>query len=85
MSRELGHRPGRQSFGFDCRKVPQLGLAIERRHRDPGLIFPLPADVDAAIARASGVEDMKRLAHFRLEIGDEVVRFERRLQRLMIR
>ena len=40
---------------------------------------------DAAVARHADVENLERLAHFDLEIGDEAIRVERQLQRPIIR
>ncbi len=82
---ETGHRPGRDGFGLDCGQVRGFGLGIERRHRDPGILSSLPVDANAAIARHAGVKDVERLTHFGLEIGDEAVRVEGQLQRLIIR
>ena len=82
---EVGHRPGRDNLCLDRCQVRRLGLGIERRHRDPTLFFPLPVDSDQRIARHAGVEGLKRLAHFGLEIGDEAIGIERQLQRLIIR
>jgi hypothetical protein len=82
---ETGHRPGRDGFDLDCGQVRGFGQGIERRHRDPAILSPLPVDSDAAIVRHAGVKDVKRLTHFGLEIGDEAVGVERQLQRLIIR
>lgn len=71
---EAGHRPGRDGFGLDRGQVWGFGLGIERRHRDPGVLSSLAVDTDEAIARHARVEDLKRFAHFGLEIGDEAVR-----------
>lgn len=45
---------------------------------------PLPVNSDTAIARHAGAKDVERLRHFGPEIGDEAVRFEGQLQRLII-
>ena len=74
---ETGHRPGRGDIGLDRGQAGRLRLGVERRHRDPPILLPLPADSDAAIGRHAGVQGLKRLAHFGLEIGNEAIGFER--------
>ena len=72
-------------FGFDCREIRRVGLRIERRHRDPGLLIPLSADFDARIARqpASRIRSASRISAWRSAMKRSASRG--RLQRLVIR
>ena len=75
---QTGHRPSRIEFCLERCQVGWIGLRVQWRQRDPATA--LVADVEVRIFLQAAIQDIQRLPHFVLQLGDETICIEREIQ-----
>jgi hypothetical protein len=63
-------------------QVGRIGLRVQRCERDPAAT--LGANSNAAVFLQPAIERVQRFAHLGLQLGDEAIRVEREVQRLVV-